>query len=355
MKLSTYLIASSLCLSLASTSLAAQRGSAVYEVTFKSTWSKTTHPIDFPSNAHFSPFIGGTHKPTVSFWMPGGIASNGIEVMAETGSPATLRGEVQAAIKTGGAKSVIAGNGLGSTPGSVRVRFTVYASHPLISLTSMAAPSPDWFVGLHGVNLIKGSRWIDKAVIAAHIYDAGTDSGTSYKSPDKDQRPKAKIARVTTMSGPFKGYSTQIGSFEIKLISSTLVYGSGTNPTGSLTVSGEARIGKTLRVLIHDPLASMMKGSLANLFIATRADPGFPRGSLISGIGMRAPGSKGELLIAPAFVRLQGSAWQGKPVPFMLVVPNDMSLLGAKAFAQGALINTQRIGVSQAVEIQIGR
>src|SRR5688500_14268429 len=44
---------------------------APYRVTFDSTWSATTHPQDFPSNAHFSGLIGGTHKAAVTFWEPG--------------------------------------------------------------------------------------------------------------------------------------------------------------------------------------------------------------------------------------------------------------------------------------------
>jgi hypothetical protein len=38
-------------------------GPAQYQLTFEATWSKETHPQDFPSNPHFSPIIGASHTP----------------------------------------------------------------------------------------------------------------------------------------------------------------------------------------------------------------------------------------------------------------------------------------------------
>ena len=51
------------------------------------------------------------------------------------------------------------------------------------------------------------------------MYDAGTDSGTTYLSPDFDTNPQENIAKVTTASGPFMNYSTEVGTFTIKRIS----------------------------------------------------------------------------------------------------------------------------------------
>ncbi len=56
---------------------------ARYEVIFNSTWSRSTHPIQFPSGAHYSGLIGGTHNTQFSMWMPGALATAGIEQMAE--------------------------------------------------------------------------------------------------------------------------------------------------------------------------------------------------------------------------------------------------------------------------------
>jgi len=55
-----------------------QPQTATYEATFRATWSRQSHPIDFPQNRHFSPLIGGTHDARVRFWAPGALASPGI-------------------------------------------------------------------------------------------------------------------------------------------------------------------------------------------------------------------------------------------------------------------------------------
>src|SRR5688572_21872014 len=58
---------------------------ARYRVTFEATWNRDTHPTDIPPNPHFSGLIGGTHRSSVSFWQVGGLATEGIRLMAERG------------------------------------------------------------------------------------------------------------------------------------------------------------------------------------------------------------------------------------------------------------------------------
>lgn len=59
--------------------------------------------------------------------------------------------------------------------------FKVDRRHHLVSLASMLGPSPDWVVGISGLNLcLKNCTWISELVIPLFPYDAGTDSGISY-------------------------------------------------------------------------------------------------------------------------------------------------------------------------------
>ncbi len=58
---------------------------AVYSLDFISNWSATTHPIDYPSAAHWSSLVGATHNSNVSFWKIGELASEGVEKVAEDG------------------------------------------------------------------------------------------------------------------------------------------------------------------------------------------------------------------------------------------------------------------------------
>jgi hypothetical protein len=169
-----------------------------YTVVFASTWSAETHPLGFPSNAHYSGLIGGTHDGGVVIWEPDSLASDGIESMAETGSKALLQAEVEAAISAGTAETVLSGGNINPSPGSVSLTFTVSESHPLVSLVSMLAPSPDWFVGVHGLNLFEADAWVDLVVVDLYVYDAGTDSGTEYGSPNEDTDPAEPIALLET-------------------------------------------------------------------------------------------------------------------------------------------------------------
>lgn len=158
---------------------------AEYRLTFESTWSAATHPIDFPPNPHFSGLIGATHRPDVRLWEFGKPASPGIKNMAETGGKSPLDSEIDALIASGDACVQISGGGISLSPGVVEVTFVVSEDCPTVSVVTMIAPSPDWFVGVSTLSLLEGGVWADEKVVTLLPYDAGTDSGTSYTSPDQ--------------------------------------------------------------------------------------------------------------------------------------------------------------------------
>ncbi len=125
---------------------------ARYRIVFNATWSATTHPTDFPPGAHFSPLVGAVHNEAATFWAPGEIASPGIEQMAETGGTGSLTGEIRAEMPNN-AISIVTGQGIGS-PGTTTIsEVVVTLEHPLITLVTMIAPSPDWFVGTSGQSI----------------------------------------------------------------------------------------------------------------------------------------------------------------------------------------------------------
>ena len=130
---------------------------AGYTVTFDATWSAETHPTSFPPSPHFSGLVGGIHDGTVTFWEPGELASLGIKRMAEWGSQTDLLDEIQAAIDAGQAGTTIVDVPLWTVPGSTSVDFTVSPEFPLVTLVAMIAPSPDWFVGVDGLDLRDGA------------------------------------------------------------------------------------------------------------------------------------------------------------------------------------------------------
>lgn len=175
---------------------------ASYTVTFTSTWSATTHPLDFPASAHFSGLIGGTHSNGVVFWREGQLASPGIQAMAELGSKSPLRDEIAMAIGAGTARFELSGEGVRPSPGGVSLDFLISDSHPLVTLVSMIAPSPDWFVGVADLALLRNDRWVDSLTVELRGWDAGTDHGTTYAAIDAPAAPHVPIARLE--DAPFK-------------------------------------------------------------------------------------------------------------------------------------------------------
>lgn len=168
---------------------------ATYRVTFDATWSATTHPDDFPSNAHFSSLIGATHNQNVRFWVEGGLASAGIEQMAETGGTSLLNSEIVDAIAADTADIELNGVTI-SSPGSTSFIFTVKETHPLVTLVTMLAPSPDWFVGVDSLCMYHADGWVDNLTVDLYPFDSGTDSGTTYTSPNADTQPRQFIYRL---------------------------------------------------------------------------------------------------------------------------------------------------------------
>jgi hypothetical protein len=184
---------------------------ARYSVVFQSTWSAATHPTDFPETAHYSGLIGGTHNQSVGFWREGGLATDGIRRMAERGSKSPLDQDVMNAIAAGQAQHLLSGPALDVSPGSISMEFDISQSFPQVTLVTMVAPSPDWFVGVTGLELFRSGQWVDQVRVDLVAYDAGTDSGRSYRSPDQETVPRQPISLLgypATLTGTAPSFGT---------------------------------------------------------------------------------------------------------------------------------------------------
>lgn len=166
---------------------------AVYRVTFTATWSAATH-ANFPAGAHFSPIIGLSHRAGALIFQPGRPSSLGIQNMAELGVNTALRTEIAALQASGAALARLDGRGLPS-PGSVSGdTIRLDAAHPRLTLVTMIAPSPDWFVALEDEALLgPDGQWAAQRTVPARAYDAGTDSGPTFTSPNQATTPAEPI------------------------------------------------------------------------------------------------------------------------------------------------------------------
>ncbi|KAL3267359.1 hypothetical protein HHI36_011490 [Cryptolaemus montrouzieri] len=175
---------------------------ATYSLVFEGLWSNQTHPKDFPTLlwlTHFSDVIGASHERNFSFWGEGQIASEGFRSLAEWGSVRLMETELRA--KSRYLRTIIKAAGLWypNVNSKTSAKFKVDRRHNLISLASMLGPTPDWVVGINGLNLcLKNCTWQESIVMDLFPYDAGTDSGITYMSPNAETVPREKIYRITT-------------------------------------------------------------------------------------------------------------------------------------------------------------
>ncbi|KAG5895097.1 hypothetical protein JTB14_036372 [Gonioctena quinquepunctata] len=175
---------------------------AKYNLIFEGIWSNKTHPRDFPFSlwlTHFSDVIGASHEKNFSFWGEDQIASEGFRSLAEWGSVRLMETELRAKSKF--LRTIIKASGLWypHVNTNTSTSFKVDRRHHLISLASMFGPSPDWVVGVNGLNLcLKNCTWMENLTIDLYPYDAGTDSGVTYMSPNSETNPRERMYRITT-------------------------------------------------------------------------------------------------------------------------------------------------------------
>lgn len=188
--------------------------SATYELTFEGTWSSETHPTDFPSDAHFSKLVGATHDATASLWNVGELASPGIQNIAEGANKTPLDQEVATLIDQGSAcEYLVAPDNIAESPGITEFTFTVTQKCPLLSLVSMIAPSPDWFIGVSGVEFYDGNAWVQHLVLPVLPYDAGSDLGTTFKAANSPATLPEPISLLTIDPFLLDGEILPLGRF----------------------------------------------------------------------------------------------------------------------------------------------
>jgi hypothetical protein len=187
--------------------------SARYRVTFEATWSAASHPTDFPPNPHFSPLIGALHAAGTRLWREGGTASDGVEAMAERGQVSPLDQEIGSLIAAGAARTLLQGSGINPSPGSTSIEIEATLDASFITLVSMVAPSPDWFVGVSALPLVVAGDWRPSFSVDLLPWDAGTDAGASYRSPDADLSPHLPIRPLVGAPVASAGSVAPMGRF----------------------------------------------------------------------------------------------------------------------------------------------
>ena len=68
-----------------------------------------------------------------------------------------------------------------------------------VSCVTRMVPSPDWFTGVTNISLCDEDKgWVEELSVAGDLYDAGTDNGLTFTSPNWETEPR--IHRYTNNS-----------------------------------------------------------------------------------------------------------------------------------------------------------
>jgi len=177
-----------------------QSQNARYRLKFLTTWTMETFPTNYPANRHFSRLVGNTHNSFGGIWEEGSIASEGIRLMAESGSNTVLGAEIESKIQAGVAEKLLLGGALSFSKTEILYEFSASDNYPLLSLVTMVAPSPDWFVGINSFDLRPNGNWLNQATIDLKVYDSGTDDGEIYTSANEASSPAMKITKLSSNS-----------------------------------------------------------------------------------------------------------------------------------------------------------
>jgi len=165
-----------------------------YKIEIQLLWISPKFTV--PAYAHFTNFIGMVHTKDSFLWAPNGLATTGLEFVAEVGSNGQLNKEIDSIIAKGKALSAFQ-----ILPPAIDGRYDTTFNFTLqyssISFASMIAPSPDWFIGLNKYNLLQNGSWVKDITVPLYGYDAGTEDGDVFGYNNPETNPRQSIHLLT--------------------------------------------------------------------------------------------------------------------------------------------------------------
>ncbi len=217
--------------------VAAFASTAVYTVEFRGDWTTAVTPDGVPGGAHFSRLIAAVHDAGVTFLESGEAASPGVESMAEIGGTSILRSEVTGA--GANALGVVQGDTSSIGPTATNsLTVTLTTGHPLVTLVTMIAPSPDWFIGVSGLSLLDpGGNWLSSHEVQLYPWDAGTENGDEFSLSNPATSPRGVITSIRG-TGKFSTESIATLTFTLESVNLT--------PTGAPFITGAPEVGEEL-------------------------------------------------------------------------------------------------------------
>uniref|UniRef100_A0AC11D813 Uncharacterized protein n=1 Tax=Ovis aries TaxID=9940 RepID=A0AC11D813_SHEEP len=173
---------------------------ARYSVTFTGKWSQASFPKQYPlfrPPAQWSSLLGAAHSSDYSLWRKDQYVSNGLREFAERGEAWALMREMEAAgERLQSVHGVFSAPAVPSGTGQTSAELEAHARHSLVSFVVRIVPSPDWFVGVDSLDLCDRGSWREQVAVDLYPYDAGTDSGFTFSSPNFATVPQDTVTET---------------------------------------------------------------------------------------------------------------------------------------------------------------
>ena len=163
-----------------------------------------------------------------------------------TGSTGTLVSEINAQITAKKAwKRILPGGSLGPEQVQSGINVEVTANFSKVSIITMLAPSPDWFIGIDSLDLCNNGTWRQSwEVTMLPPWDAGTEEGNQFSSSNPATNPHINIFHITNdMQGAFNAPNPilSLGEFQFQKKEQSI----DQSGTLSTTISTENSVSKT--------------------------------------------------------------------------------------------------------------
>ncbi|XP_032654689.1 spondin-2 [Chelonoidis abingdonii] len=192
------------CLPVGDDSVCTAEEIAKYSIVFVGKWSQAAFPKQYPlyrPPAQWSSLLGVTHSSDYNMWKKDEYVSNGVRDFAEKGEAWTLMKEIEAAgEKIQSVHGIFSAPAISSGTGQTFTELEAHSRHSLVSFIVRIVPSPDWFVGVDSLNLCEGDHWKEQETVDLFPYDAGTDSGFTFSSPNFATIPQDTVTEITCSS-----------------------------------------------------------------------------------------------------------------------------------------------------------
>ena len=193
---------------------------ATYQITFTPNFTSEDFPTDYPANPQFQGMLIAVHDNTNKVFSTGSLASAGMKDLAETGSNGLLAIELSEVTSQDEVNFNVQSSASSGGPTSPQtLTIVIEPEKTRLSFVASLSPSPDWFVGFDSYNLVTADNaLVDDMQITLSVFDAGTDSGTTYEAIDNPTSPAQSIAAIAGPPFSSGGLAPTIGTVRIQRI-----------------------------------------------------------------------------------------------------------------------------------------